>query len=157
MIQDQVFREDLYYRLAAVELRVPALRERSTDIPLLAQLFLDRLNRQYRTKRKLGEEAMKTLSRHAWPGNVRELEHAVARAFLLADGDVLRDALLPEPIAGDTTSSRGSWPVMSLQEAERRTIKAALAACGGDKTKTARTLGISRTALYEKLKRMASS
>lgn len=154
MIRNQSFREDLYYRVAAVELRVPTLRERCEDIPLLAQHFLDRLNQQYRASRKLDEVALQALTRHPWPGNVRELEHAVARAFLMAEGDVIEDIPLPDVVAKETVGREGGWPVIPLAEAERRTIRAVLAACGGEKTRTARTLGISRTALYDKLKRL---
>ncbi|MBK8097199.1 MAG: sigma 54-interacting transcriptional regulator [Planctomycetes bacterium] len=166
MVTRGEFREDLFFRLAAMELRVPPLRERAGDVGLLARTFLDRLNKQHGESRKLHEAALRQLQSHRWPGNVRELEHVMARAFLLAEGETITDLHLPvvaAPVAEAGTAApaptvpvapvESPWPVLTLAEAERRTVLAALAACGGDKTKAARTLDISRTALYEKLKR----
>ena len=155
------FREDLYFRLAAVEIRVPALAERGDDILLLAEEFLARLNRQHHKALAFSAGAKDVLRRYPWPGNVRELEHVIARAFLLEDGEVLSEQHLPVTSAGAGAgagggagaSAAGSWPVLTLAEAEVRTIRAALQSTGGDKTKAAKVLGISRTALYEKLKR----
>jgi transcriptional regulator with PAS, ATPase and Fis domain len=144
------FREDLYYRIAAAELLVPPLRERAGDVDLLANAFLERLNRAHRRSVRLTEAGRARLRAHAWPGNVRELEHAIARAFLLTDGE----QLAVEPFApAAAPAAAPEWPAIPLREAERRTIDAALRATGGDKTAAARLLGISRTALYEKLKR----
>ena len=161
MIAEGTFREDLFFRIAAVQLRVPPLRERGTDIVLLAEEFLNRLNKRHSRHVTLGPAAKTALLAYPWPGNVRELEHVIARAFLLHEGEALDELHLPEAenhassgTAPDGTATPG-WPVLSLAEAEARTIKAALAHTRGDKTKAARLLGISRTALYEKLKRIA--
>jgi transcriptional regulator with GAF, ATPase, and Fis domain len=156
MVAAGTFREDLYYRLAAVELRVPPLREREGDLDLLAQHFLERQNRQHGTARKLGKGALGELRRHPWPGNVRELEHAIARAHLLAEDDAIEALNLPAALRDGSEPAPApavAWPVVTLAEAEKRTIEAALRICGGDKTAAAKTLGTSRTALYDKIKR----
>jgi two-component system response regulator AtoC len=154
------FREDLYSRIAAVELQVPRLAERGEDIVLLAEEFLARLNRQHHRAVALGKAAKKAMLAYSWPGNVRELEHVIARAHLLQDGDELDDFHLPEvqapPRAVVRAEDGQAWPVISLAEAEARTIRTALAHTGGDKTAAAKLLQISRTALYEKLKRIGN-
>ncbi len=157
MVQAGSFREDLFFRLAAVELRVPPLRERQGDLELLASHFLQRLNQKHGRQRRLSPKALAALRAHAWPGNVRELEHVLARAFLLADGEQIEALDLPAA-AGEAASPApapgpAAWPAITLAEAEQRTIAAALEACAGDKTAAAKLLGISRTALYAKLKR----
>jgi DNA-binding NtrC family response regulator len=104
---------------------------------------------------RLTPEAKRALREHSWPGNVRELDHVIARAFLLLDGDELTDL----GIAGGSAPApaAGEWPAIPLAEAEARTLAAALRRTDGDKTKAAKLLGISRTALYEKLKRAGAS
>ncbi|MCC6669996.1 MAG: sigma 54-interacting transcriptional regulator [Planctomycetes bacterium] len=160
MIAAGSFRQDLYYRLAAAEVVVPPLRERGDDVLLLAEEFLGRLNHEHGRKVRLGDAARAALRIHHWPGNVRELEHAIARAFLLCEGETLEDLGLPAA-RGPATGAQapgdaraGEWPAIPLAEAEARTIHAALRATGGDKSKAAKLLAISRTALYEKLKRI---
>ena len=152
MVRDGAFREDLFFRLAAVEVRVPPLRERGDDVELLAEHFVARHARDRGVALRLGAGARAVLRGYPWPGNVRELEHVLARASLLADGDELVDLQLPE-VAAAAGDAAVSDEVMTLQEAERRAIERAMRACGGDKAKAARALGISRTALYDKLKR----
>ena len=152
MIAAGTFRADLYYRLAAVEIRVPALRERGDDVLLLADAFLARLNAENARAIELTEAARQQLADYTWPGNVRQLGHAIARAFVLAEGDEVASIELPPVVAME--SEGGSWPAISIGEAEARTIEAALKSTGGDKTKAAKVLRISRTALYEKLKRI---
>lgn len=166
MVQDGEFREDLFYRLAAIELRVPALRERGTDVVLLAHHFLERLNAEHAASKRFGAGVEAQLTAYPWPGNVRELEHVLARAFLLADGAEIRDLQLPEavpptahvgadPAAGTDPLASVDGPVLTLKEVERLAIDRALRATGGDKSKAARLLGISRTAIYDKLKRLS--
>jgi two-component system response regulator HydG len=155
MVQRGEFREDLFFRLAAVELRVPPLRERAGDVVQLARHFLQRHAEQHGRALRLSPAVEQALAGYPWPGNVRELEHVIARAALLADGEVVQDAQLPSaPLAvpaPDGVAARE--PVLTLKEAERRALVAALQACGGDKARTARALGISRSALYQKLER----
>ncbi len=152
MMKEKSFRQDLYFRIAAAEVRVPPLRDRGQDIALLTQEFLARLNRQHRRQIGISETTLQSLLGYAWPGNVRELEHVISRAFILTEGEDLQISDLPK--VTESTPGPQEWPAISLREAESRTILAALQATKGDKTKAARLLGISRTALYEKLKRM---
>ncbi|MCA8964182.1 MAG: sigma 54-interacting transcriptional regulator [Planctomycetes bacterium] len=154
MVQRGEFREDLFFRIAAVELRVPPLRERGEDVVLLAEHFVRKQGERSGRTLRLGKVAAAALREYSWPGNVRELEHVVARAALLGDRDELVDLDLPTgapPVAAQAAAAPAT--VTTLKEAERHAIVAAMQACGGDKTKAARALEISRTALYEKLKR----
>jgi transcriptional regulator with GAF, ATPase, and Fis domain/tetratricopeptide (TPR) repeat protein len=154
MVQRGEFREDLFFRIAAVELRLPALREREGDIVQLAEHFVQRNAAQRGRSLRLSAVARAALRDYRWPGNVRELEHVIARAALLCDGEELVDLQLPRQQAETTVGAAAvAGEILTLKEAERRAIVAALQSCGGDKAKTARVLGISRTALYEKLKR----
>jgi two-component system response regulator HydG len=89
MVEKGTFRKDLFYRLNVVNLRLPSLRDRREDIPLLAAHFLDRISREHGTKFTLSDEALRTMMRHDWPGNVRELENSVERACALSSGPVL--------------------------------------------------------------------
>ena len=138
------FREDLLYRLNTVEVRLPPLRERREDIPELAAAFLARTT----PTRKLSAEAMEALLAHAWPGNVRELEHVIERASLLATGDEIRpdDLMLRAKVAAPPRLEE-----MTLEQVERYLIERALAAQGGNVSEAARTLGLSRSALYRRL------
>ncbi len=153
MVQRGLFREDLFFRLAAVELRVPPLRERGDDAVLLAEHFLRRQGERSGRDQHLGEVAKAALRDYPWPGNVRELEHVIARAALLGERDEIVDLSLPAHALPVNTAAVKSETVVTLKAAERHAIVVAMQACGGDKTKAARALEISRTALYEKLKR----
>ncbi|MEM1128619.1 MAG: sigma-54-dependent Fis family transcriptional regulator [Bacteroidota bacterium] len=148
-IEAGAFREDLYYRLNTIELTMPPLRQRRSDVPLLAHHFLD----QYATGRRshiqgFQPEAMDRLKRHAWPGNVRELQNTVERAVVLAQGTLLTpaDLRLPEPDAADPFE-----PGLTLKEVERRVVERTLADCDGNVSETARTLGVSRRWLHYRL------
>ncbi len=154
MVARGEFREDLFFRLAAVELRVPPLRERGDDVVLLAERFLQRHGERSGKALRFGPPALAALRAHAWPGNVRELDHVIARAALLANGDEIVELGLPTVVAPAATPGAAVTPaVATLKEVERRALVAAMQASGGDKSKAARALDISRTALYEKLKR----
>ena len=150
-VADGRFREDLYYRLNAVEIRLPPLRDRREDIPLLAAHFLSRSGARYgRPDVRLSADAVDALLRHAWPGNVRELRHSVERAVLLADGDEVGVEHL-----GLRQAPEGSLRLesMELDEAERILIRKALARNRGNVSRAAEDLGLSRSALYRRLKR----
>ena len=144
------FREDLLFRLNTVEIRLPPLRERRPDIALLAAHFLRRYAGRYR--KTLGEgfapDAMEMLLRHAWPGNVRELDHAVERAVLLAEGPAVRARDL-----GLDNSGGAALDQMSLEDVERVLIQKALTRAAGNVSEAAEALGLSRSALYRRLKR----
>ena len=145
------FREDLLFRINTVEVHLPALRERREDLPALASHFLRRHAQRYRKPiESLDPEALRALLAHPWPGNVRELDHVLERAVLMARGTVLE--------AGDLglRASSGGAPAleqMTLDEVERVLIQKALARHGGNVSDAARTLGLSRSALYRRLER----
>jgi transcriptional regulator with GAF, ATPase, and Fis domain/tetratricopeptide (TPR) repeat protein len=154
MVEAGTFREDLYFRIAAGLVRVPPLRERGEDLALLARHFVERLNREHGRRLQIDDATLARLRHGSFPGNIRELEHLIARAFLLSEGESL---VLDEdlPRGEDAGRSDAPWPAIPLAEATYRTIHAALRSTGGDKTAAAKLLGISRTALYEKLRREA--
>jgi two-component system, NtrC family, response regulator HydG len=153
------FREDLYYRLNVVTLKVPALRERSEDIPPLAQHFLKRFAERNRKPVKgFTPQAMDLLLKHAWPGNVRELENAIERGVILAPGEFLSERELPLHLgcSGNAGPAAGNGEGIAgerLEDIERRAILATLDQTGGNKSETARILGITRATLHKKLKR----
>lgn len=154
MVEAGDFREDLFFRLAAVEVNVPPLRERHGDVEVLAKHFVGINSAQRAASLRVSQVAMATLSSYSWPGNVRELEHVIARAVILCEGDELVDMQLPADRAAETGKGGPVVnQVMTIQEAERRAIVLALAHFDGDKSKAAKGLGISRTALYDKIKR----
>jgi DNA-binding NtrC family response regulator len=145
------FRQDLLFRLNTVEIRLPPLRERREDIPLLAAYFLQRYAARYRKAiTDFAPEAMEALLRHLWPGNVRELDHTIERAILMADEGTIRARDLGLGTAGDGAPALEQ---MSLEEAERVLIQRALARVGGNVSEAANALGLSRSALYRRLKR----
>ncbi len=145
------FRQDLLFRLNTIEMRVPPLRERREDIPLLAQSFLGRRARRYRKGVKGFEPAaVKALVEHPWPGNVRELDHAVERGALMARGDRIGVAdlgLRPAEEGGSRLED------MSLEDVECFLIKKTLARFDGNVSRASEALGLSRSALYRRLQR----
>ena len=161
-VREGRFREDLFYRLNVVNLRIPPLRERPEDIPLLAQHFLQTFARKNRkTVKGFLPLAMDMLVKYNWPGNVRELENAIERAVILMTGEHITEAQLPlsivqgypqepEPdlVAGQPLADGQH----SLEEVEKQAIMATLEATGGNKSETARRLGITRKTLHNKLK-----
>ncbi|HVB34095.1 MAG TPA: sigma-54 dependent transcriptional regulator [Patescibacteria group bacterium] len=147
------FRQDLFYRLNVVPIRVPPLRERKSDIPLIANHFLERWSRDERPTPVFSEDAMARLVAYDWPGNVRELENAVSRAAELNSGSLLSVGDLPTNLQSPAPAR---LPLddeqITLAELERRAIFRALAKTRGDKMAAARLLGIGKTTLYRKLK-----
>ncbi len=147
------FRKDLYYRLRVVELTVPPLRERREDIVPLARVFLVDAARQLgRTAPGLGAEVADQLQRYDWPGNVRELRNAMERVVALSRGAHVELEDLPEDVRVALPVSSPTGQVRTLEELEREYILAVLARNGGNRTRTARELGIGATTLYRKLK-----
>jgi DNA-binding NtrC family response regulator len=148
------FREDLYYRLAVVEIRVPPLRERREDVPLLATHFVQKYARELgRPVRGIAREALRLLAGHAWPGNVRELSNAIERAVIFASGEQIEAADLPDLVRAaaprDPEFSRNLRA--AKVEFERAHILQVIADCGGNKRKAAKLLGLGVTSLYRKL------
>jgi DNA-binding NtrC family response regulator len=145
------FREDLFFRINTIEIRVPALRDRAEDIPLLATHFLKRFTLRYRKAvARFHPDALQALLAYHWPGNVRELEHAVERAILLADGDIVRPSDLSLAGAADGAAR---LEAMSLEDVERLLIQKALARYGREVAPAAKALGLSRSALYRRIQR----
>jgi DNA-binding NtrC family response regulator len=148
-VTDGRFREDLLYRLNTVEIKLPALRDRKDDIPILAKYFLrEQANRYGKRVSSFSPDAMQLLLSHPWPGNVRELRHAVERAVLMAQGDVVDSAALelrPKRDGGAQIDD------MTLEEAERFLIRKTLARVDGNVSRAAEALGLSRSALYRRI------
>jgi DNA-binding NtrC family response regulator len=142
MIRAGAFREDLYYRLNVIEIRVPALADRPRDILPIAEAFLP-------AGKRLGADARAALARHRWPGNVRELRNVLQRAGLLAAGDEIQPADLGLPLEEPAPASAPADP-----ELDRATIEAALARAGGVVSQAATELGLSRQALYRRMDRL---
>jgi two-component system, NtrC family, response regulator len=148
MIAEGRFREDLYYRLNEVTVRVPALRERSSDAVVLASFFLRRFAAEYgRPVRGFGASALAALRDHRWPGNVRELENRVKRAIVMADGPLLSAADLGLSVHGEDPQSLTIRDARA--RAEREALQLALAHAGSNLSKAAKLLGISRPTLYD--------
>jgi two-component system, NtrC family, response regulator HydG len=154
------FRGDLLYRLQVFPLTIPPLRERRDDILLLAEHFFKRCAERHRRRlRGLTPRALDLLMRYDWPGNVRELEHAIERAVILARGEHVTPEELPPTIRAIMGESEGTAPPetavpvgMTLKEVERELIRKTLERTGGNRTKAAEVLGISRATLHNKLK-----
>jgi DNA-binding NtrC family response regulator len=147
------FRQDLYFRLNVVQIKLPPLRERKSDIPLLVNFFLEKFSDPQRPIRTISEDAMRRLMAYDWPGNVRELENAVERAVALGSGPILHIGDLPSNLQqGSSEKSLESNELTTIEEMERRFILRALRETNGDKLAAARLLGIGKTTLYRKLK-----
>jgi len=148
------FREDLYFRLAVVELEVPPLRERREDIPLLANHFVLKYARELgRDVRGISREALRLLVGYDWRGNIRELSNAIERAVIFAAGREIVPADLPETFRG-VTPRDPEWPLeldVATREFERAHILKIIEQCEGNKRKAAKLLGIGATSLYRKL------
>jgi len=150
LIEDDAFREDLYYRLRVVEIVVPPLRDRLQDLPLLAEHLVERAARElHRDPPVIAKEAVRALLQHDWPGNVRELENTLTRAVVLATGDVIR----PVHVASIASGPRDAEEFESLETLERRQVRRVLQATGGNKTRAAEILGVSRPRLNRLLSR----
>ena len=148
------FREDLFYRLNVITIRVPSLRERPSDVPLLCQHFLERFNQKnHKQIRGFTSDALRALQGHEWPGNVRQLANVVERAVVLSTDDMIGKDDLPQDIAESPAPKRSvTIPLgTSLEEAERRLIQETLDLTGGNKRQAAQILGIAARTIYRKL------
>ena len=167
MVEKGTFRKDLFYRLNVVNLKLPPLRDRREDIPLLAAHFLDRISREKKCNFTLADEALRTMMRYDWPGNVRELENSVERACTMCSGPVLCLRDLPTQLQqhgleqmrevrgaarSEEDGATEAPEVKTLAELEREAILGAIRTLNGDKLQAAKLLGIGKTTLYRKLK-----
>jgi DNA-binding NtrC family response regulator len=151
MVEDGKFREDLWFRLNVVRITVPPLRERRSDVALLAHHFLRKYQERYGQNAHLTESGLRAMEEYTWPGNVRQLQHMMERLTILApqgriDEEAVRDAI-------DTMEPREESSE-TLADKEMEQIRRVLAAAGGNKSRAAKILGIERKTLYRKLKQM---
>jgi two-component system response regulator HydG len=153
MIKDNTFRQDLLYRINTVEIKIPPLRERREDIPLLAEHFLNQYAKKYRKDiSQISEKAMEELRTYHWPGNIRELQHAIERAVIMSDNEEVEsgDLFLQ---AGEEEMSGIGLDNMNLDDVERAVIKKALDLHEGNISKAAEDLGLTRASLYRRLEK----
>lgn len=156
------FRRDLYFRLNVLSLRIPPLRERRQDIPLLIGHFLERMTRTSGQEKGLSDDALKAMLAYDWPGNVRELENCLERSYAFTSGPTIHVTDLPREIANlaivQSSSGNGSehgnghGKIIPIAELEKQTILRTIMELNGDKLQAARLLGIGKTTLYRKLK-----
>jgi DNA-binding NtrC family response regulator len=152
-IENGHFREDLFYRISAFQINLPALRERLSDIEVLAQHFLVKAagNSNKRIS-SMSPDYVKALTLHSWPGNIRELKNVIERCVILADGDTLHTETLPVEMQHAATLRMGKeLPPLALANAEKLHIQKVLAHTNGNKTEAARLLGIGIATLYRKI------
>src|SRR5947209_718779 len=153
-VMQGAFRRDLYFRLNVLNLRIPPLRERRQDIPLLIGHFLDRMTRTSGQEKILSDEALKAMLAYDWPGNVRELENCLERTYAFTSGPLIHTTDLPREIAKlpvaqiSNGNGYGHPRIIPMAELERQTILSAISELHGDKLQAARLLGIGKTTLY---------
>lgn len=154
MARQGKFREDLYFRLSAVELKVPSLAERPEDLPLLERHFLKVFASQYnKPVSGLTRRAQTVLARYPWPGNIRELQNVIEHACMMTESDVIDVRDLPERVQNQAAAGNSDYEaLMSIDQLERRHAQRVLDHVGGNKVRAAEILGISRTHLYQLLK-----
>lgn len=162
MVEDKLFREDLYYRLSVIPLVVPPLRERKEDIPLLVKSFMRRMNAEKKKKiTGVDREAMAALSEYSWPGNIRELENLMERLIVIKGSGMITVEDLPDKYVGRMPKSTAEYQLPSsgcsfdsvVEEFENRLILNALQKSGGNKKEAAQLLCLKRTTFIEKLKK----
>ncbi len=153
MVEQDRFRQDLLFRINTIEINMPPLRERAEDIPLLAEHFLERYARKYNKKiTTLSEPALKKLSLYDWPGNVRELEHAVERAVIMTEHEVLQpEDFLLTSLGGDESTM--VFDDYNLEEVEKTVIRKALEKHESNISRTAEELGLTRASLYRRMEK----
>ena len=166
-IRENTFRQDLYYRLNVLNIRLPALRERTEDIAVLSNYFIAKYGCAFNKKIEgFSKEALAAMGAYSWPGNVRELENTVERAVIVSDGTILEVEDLPEGVRACRTDSgtagraapAGSPPAsgaagQTYAQLEAEALRECLRACGGNLSDVAKRLGVSRPTVYRKLKK----
>jgi DNA-binding NtrC family response regulator len=157
MVRQGRFREDLYFRLSAVELKVPSLAERPEDLPLLQRHFLKAFAAHYnKPVSGLTRRAQTVLARYPWPGNIRELQNVIEHACMMTEADVIDVRDLPERVQSQASTTKADYEVlMSIDQLEHRHAQRVLDHVGGNKVRAAEILGISRTHLYQLLRENA--
>ncbi len=154
MVGESTFRQDLLYRINTVEIHLPPLRDRLDDIPLLANHFLETYNQKYRKNiSKIAPNTIKKLQKYSWPGNIRELQHAIERAIIMSDTEVLSPDdfffLAQKPENNNTVEADN----FNLDEVEKNVIQRAVNKHNGNISKAAKELGLTRASLYRRLEK----
>jgi transcriptional regulator with PAS, ATPase and Fis domain len=154
MVNENKFRQDLLYRINTVEIQIPSLRERVEDISLLVDHFLDIYCKKYKiSKKRLNSSTAKRLEKHTWPGNIRELQHAVERAVIMSESDLLEphDFFISQ---NDSDNNLDNLPSnMNLEETEKMLIRKVIDKHGGNISKAAKELGLTRASLYRRIEK----
>jgi DNA-binding NtrC family response regulator len=153
LVEDKKFREDLFFRLNVVPIKLPALVERRGDIPLLAHYFLRRSNERFNLDARITESGLRALQEYTWPGNVRQLQHMVERLVILAPQHRIDEEAVFDAIASMSARESASE---TLADTESDQIRKVLAATGGNKSRASKILGIERKTLYRKLEKMGA-
>ncbi|MCF8339119.1 MAG: sigma-54 dependent transcriptional regulator [Bacteroidales bacterium] len=154
MVKDGKFRQDLLYRINTVEINIPPLRERREDVPLLAEHFLKVYGKKYNMpSKRISQPAMKRLEAHEWPGNIRELQHAVERAVIMSDANTLQpnDFFLSQK--DEPESDETVFNTTNIQETEKMLIRKVIDKHGGNISKAAKELGLTRASLYRRIEK----
>ncbi|NCC71884.1 MAG: sigma-54-dependent Fis family transcriptional regulator [Sphingobacteriia bacterium] len=152
MVKENKFRQDLLYRINTVEITIPPLRERTEDIPLLVEYFLEIYCKKYKTTlKRVNTSTYKRLEKHHWPGNIRELQHAVERAVIMSESNILEphDFFLTQ--FDDSTDNEPA--VYNLEDTERMLIRKVIDKHGGNISKAAKELGLTRASLYRRIEK----
>lgn len=159
-VVDGRFRQDLLYRINTVEIRLPALRERSDDIPLLVGYYLNHFSQKYKRDLTIAADDMTSLCHYSWPGNVRELAHSIERAVILSEGTILDVSSVIGATANNNNNanntavnSNNSYDTFDLEILEQRTVRAALTHHQGNVSHAAKALGLTRGAMYRRLEK----
>ncbi|WP_291861912.1 sigma-54 dependent transcriptional regulator [Marinilabilia sp.] len=154
LVNDSLFREDLLYRINTIHIEVPPLRERGEDVLILARFFLKKYASKYdKSQLEINKQAQEKLLKYNWPGNIRELEHAIEKAVILSDSNVLKpDDFFLKPVTGN--HSRTIEDTLNLEDMEKQLISAAIEKHPGNITAAASQLGITRQTLYNKMKKL---
>jgi len=154
LLRKNIMREDLYYRLNVINIRMPALREMRADIPLLVRHFLNRFNTRSQKKvQGISPEALDCLDRYHWPGNVRQLENVIERAFALGVDKIIQAEDLPLEIREITQQKVGTAKIRTLRDNEIALIKSALVKTNGNRAKAAELLGVNTSTIYRKIEK----
>lgn len=154
MIEARTFRQDLFYRINTVEIHVPPLRDRLDDLPLLIEHFIKSQSRKYKkTIRKISRSAMKCLQEYKWPGNIRELQHAVERAVIMSDGDVLEENDFFLSSNQPSQEQSLDFKNQNLEFVEKKVIENVVKMRQGNISQAAKDLGITRTSLYRRMQK----
>lgn len=159
-VVDGRFRQDLLYRINTVEIRLPPLRERSDDIPLLVDYYLNHFSQKYKRDLTIAADDMTSLCQYSWPGNVRELAHSIERAVILSEGENLDVSSVIGATANNNNNanntavnSNNSYDTFDLEALEQRTVRAALTHHQGNVSHAAKALGLTRGAMYRRLEK----